>query len=155
MIRKFWFFFLFALVIAMFAVAQEDEDDDDALPYPPNALLVAAYMGDVGLVQEILAAGVDTDYRSASGGTALHMAILQNNIEVVKLLLDYGFSPNAKDSKDGYTCLHMAVAANNPEAVRLLLQYKVDKNIKCFAGLTALEKARKEDKADLVRLLYR
>ena len=156
MIRKHGFFFLLAFIIAVFAVAQEnEEEEEEILPYPPNAILVASYMGNVELVKDILACGVDKDFRSASGGTALHMAVLQRNPALTKLLLDYGFDPNAKDTKDGYTPLHMAVASNNAEAIKLLLQYRADKNIKSRAGQTALDKARKEDKADLVRLLHR
>jgi len=155
MIKKYCFFFLFVLVIMVFAVAQEDEEEEELVPYPPNAILVAAYMGRVELVKDILAAGVDKDYRSASGSTALHMAMLQRNPALIKLLLDYGFDPNAKDTKDGYTPLHIAVGSNNAEAIRLLLQYRADKNIRSSSGLTPLEKARREEKTDLVRLLYR
>jgi len=154
MAKKYCFFFLFVLVITVFAVAQEDGEDEE-VSYPPNAILVASYMGRVDLVKDILAAGVDKNFRSSSGATALHMAMLQRNPALIKLLLDYGFDPNAKDTKDGYTPLHMAVGSNNAEAVKLLLQYRADKNIKNLAGQTPLEKARKEEKTELVRLLYR
>ena len=156
MMKKYWFLFLFAFAIASFGFAQEDEkDNDDIVYYPPNAILVASYMGKLDLVKEILDVGVDKDFRSASGATALHMAVLQRNPALIKVLLDYGFDPNVKDTKDGYTPLHMAVGSNNAEAIKLLLQYKADKNIKNNAGLTALEKARKEEKVEIVRLLYR
>jgi len=156
MTRKYWFFFLLFFAIASFGVAQENEEDEDELiEYPPNAILVASYMGNMDLVRNILDAGVDTDYRSVSGATALHMAMLQRNPALIKLLLDYGFNPNAKDTKDGYTPLHMAVVSNNADAIRLLLQYKADRNIRSLAGLTPLEKARREDKTELVRLLQR
>ena len=123
MIRKYCLFFLLAFMIAAFAVAQENEEDEqEIVPYPPNAILVASYMGNVELVKDILACGVDKNFRSASGGTALHMAVLQRNPAVTKLLLDYGFNPNVKDTKDGYTPLHMAVASNNSDAVKLLLK---------------------------------
>ena len=71
---------------------------------------------------------------------------------VVKLLLDYGFDPNAV-TKNGYTPLHFAVAANNIDAARLLLQYGADKRIKCLEGFTPLDKARQSDNKPFVTLL--
>ena len=155
MLRKYWFFFLFTFFVPVFTAANNAEEDREKKTFPPNAILVASYMGNVDLVAEILAAGVDKNHRSDSGGSALHMAVLQRNINVLKLLLEYGFDPNVKDTKDGYTPLHVAVAANNIEAARLLLQYKADKNIRNLAGQTPLDKARREEKLELVRLLIR
>ena len=136
-----------------FAVSVESEEAEKT--FPPQAILVAAYRGDAELVREILATRPDKDVRDGFGDTALHVAIFQKNLLVVKLLLDYGFDPNAKTIRNGYTPLHNAVAANNVEAARLLLQYKADKGIKSLDGLTPFEKARKEEKRALVLLLYR
>ena len=149
-------FFLILLVFLMavpFAFSTESEEVEQV--FPPQAILIAAYRGDVRLVREILTTGPDKDVRNAFGDTALHVAVFQNNLSVVKLLLDHGFDPNATTFRNGYTPLHNAVAADNVEAARLLLQYKADKNIRCLAGLTPFEKARKEGKRPLVLLLYR
>jgi len=154
MTKKSFFFlaFVFVLVVS-FAVSAESEEVKQT--FPPQAIIVAAYKGDVDLVREILATGPDKDVRDAFGDTALHVAIFQKNIAVVKLLLDSGFDPNAKALRNGYTPLHNAVAANNAEAAKLLLQYKADKSIKSLDGLTPLDKARKEEKRALVLLLYK
>jgi ankyrin repeat protein len=156
MVKKFLFICLLACVVTASPAGTEDEVYEEIIVYyHPNAILVASYMGDEVLVKKILASGVDKNHKSASGGTALHMAILQKNMIIIKILLDYGFDPNIKDSKDGYTALHLAVGANNIEAARLLLQFRADKNIRSHAGQTPLEKARKEEKLELVRLLMR
>jgi len=47
------------------------------------------------------------------------------------------------------------VASDNLGAARLLLQYQANKNIRNFEGLTPLEKARKEEKDEMAKLLYR
>ena len=138
------------LLIVSFAAAQEAEDK-----FPPQAILVASYCGDTEAVREILATCPDKDVRDEFGDTALHVAMFQKNILVVKLLLDYGFDVNAKATKNGYTPLHNAVSANNTEFARLLLQYGARKNIRGLDGLTPLDKARKEEKRALVMLLYR
>ena len=149
-------FFLMPLVfvlIVSFAVSAESEEAEKT--FPPQAILVASYQGDTELVRNILATGPDKDVRNAFGDTALHLAVFQKNLSIVKLLLDYGFDPNAKTIRNGYTPLHNAVAANNVDAARLLLQYKADKNIKSLDGLTPFEKARKEEKRALYMLLYK
>ena len=151
MVRKIVFFVLLLFVIAaLFAVPEEVEKT-----FPPQAILVASYLGDAEMVKEILATGPDKDVRDAFGDTALHVAMFQKNVSVVKLLLDYGFDPNAKGIQNGYTPLHNAVSASNVAAARLLLQYGANKNAKGLDGLTPLDKARREEKRELVMLLYR
>ena len=150
MSRKYGFFPLFVFVFAVsFTLSGEEQT------FPPQAIFVASYRGDEEMVRQILATGPDKNVRDDFGDTALHVAMFQKNIAVVKLLLDYGFDPNAKATENGYTPLHNAVAANNVEAARLLLQYGANKNIKGLDGLTPLDKARKEEKRALVLLLYR
>ena len=154
MIKRRFFFLPFVFVLA-FSIAASAESEEAGKTFPPQAIIVAAYRGDAELVREILATGPDKDVRDAFGDTALHVAIFQNDLSVVKLLLDYGFDPNAKTLRNGYTPLHNAVAAGNVEAARLLLQYKADKRIKSRDGLTPYEKATKEEKRALVLLLYK
>ena len=150
-VKNSFFIFLFFIFPVSFGFANEGESR-----FPPRAIINASYSGDVIMVTEILAAGnVDKNVRDALGATALHVAILQSNLIVVKLLLDYGFDPSAKAEKNGNTPLHYAVAANNVNAVKLLLQYNANKNIRNLDGQTPLEKARREGKDEIAKLLYR
>ena len=48
----------------------------------------AAYSGDVSKAREILQKGVNPDHRDSFGGTALHAAMFQKNMEIVRLLLE-------------------------------------------------------------------
>jgi len=123
--------------------------------YPPHAIIVAAYRGDHNMVKELLDIGVDKDVRDALGATALHAAMFQKDLITVKLLIDYGFDLNVRATKNGNTPLHFAVASNNLGAARLLLQHNANKNIRNLEGLTPLEKARREEKDEMIRLLYR
>ena len=133
-------------------VSQEGEGE---VVYPPQAIIVASYCGDDLMVSKILCTSVDKDARDALGATALHAAMYQSNLKVVKLLLDYGFDPNARDTAHGYTPLHLAVIANNPAAAQLLLQYKADRGIKDLEGLTPLARAREGEKRAMVSVLTR
>ena len=140
----------FAVSMAIPAEAQEAGDT-----FPPLAIISASFMGDEETVREILEAGTDKSVRNAFGDTALHVAMYQDNLTIVKLLLDYGFDPDAKATRNGNTPLHNAVAVNNIGAARLLIQYGANKYIKALDGLTPLDRARKEEKNEMVTLLYR
>jgi ankyrin repeat protein len=50
----------------------------------------AAYNGDIQRVQELLRKGVNPDARDSYGGTALHAAMFQKNMEIVKLFESRG-----------------------------------------------------------------
>jgi len=143
---------LLALLVSVVPAFSGDEDEGKPPVFPPYAIINASYRGDIGTMQEILAAGVDKDVRDSMGATALHEAVLQPNVMVVKLLLDNGFNPNAV-TKNGDTPLHFAVAANNIAAARLLLQCGADKRIKSIDGFTPLDKARQSANGPFVSLL--
>ena len=110
----------------------------------------AAYSGDVSKVREILQKGVNPDDRDSFGGTALHAAMFQKNMEIVRLLLEYKFDVNAVGPKNGYTPLHDAVWADNLEAIKLLLAKGAKTTIKGKDGMTPYAKAKKEGKTDIV-----
>ena len=63
-------------------------------------------------------------------GTALGMAISNNNVEVVEVLLSFGSGLKAVNKKDdsGYTPLHVAIRNNYAEMARLLLEAGADIN---------------------------
>lgn len=154
--------FIFSSVLFIFPLGAVFSQEDQVLTnLPPTAILTAAYSGDTELVKEVLATNPDKDVRDSLGGTALHVAVLQNNLEIIKLLLDDGFDVNAVVPPDGYpmlrgyTPLHYCVWTNNIDAAKLLLQYKADKNIKASDGLSPVEKAAKEGKRELLLLFAR
>jgi ankyrin repeat protein len=93
------------------------------------------------------------DIRDSLGSTALHVSTFQQNLAVIRLLLEHGFDPNAKVEKTGNTPLHYAVSTNNLGAARLLMQHGADSYIKNHEGQSPLEKARKEGKAEMVKIL--
>ena len=161
MIKKRCLLAVLGLIVAFSFIHSEDPSDGDsesvqAIPpqvFPPYAIINASYKGDEAMVRAILAAGVDKDVRDALGATALHIAMYQQNLTIVKLLLEYGFDPNVKSTKTGSTPLHYAVATNNLAAARLLLQYGADTSIRNNEGHSPIEKARREGKAAMLKVL--
>jgi ankyrin repeat protein len=123
------------------------------LAYAPDELHKAAGQSDIEKVKEILSTKVDVDARDSFGGTALHAAMFQNDMQIVKLLIDYGFDVNAKGVSNGYTPLHDSVWADNLPAARLLIENGADLSIKNNEGQTPAEKAKAEGKQELYEYL--
>jgi len=77
--------------------------------------------GNLLLVDHCLQNGVNPNlYSTSSGGVALHFACRSNCISIVKLLLNAGASPHAKDSSNMMP-LHFAAAAGAVASVEILL----------------------------------
>ena len=68
-------------------------------------------------------------------GTALHSAASANHTELVRLLIDAGAGPNARQ-RHGYTPLHSAEQNGNEEAIRLLLAHGADPTLANDDGKT-------------------
>lgn len=65
--------------------------------------------------------GVDIDMKDRYGDTALIVAVrTRENLELVKLFLEYGADPNASDKK-GWTPLHIASLFGHRDIAKLLL----------------------------------
>jgi hypothetical protein len=102
-------------------------------------------------------AGVDQSFntRRADGGqTALHLATLEENINVMKELLRLGSDPNRAD-RMGRTPLMVAVGGDihDAEMIAMLLQAGADPDIKDKHGWTALTDAAVFGKPEIARQL--
>jgi len=73
-----------------------------------TSLLVAAAKGDTAAVATLLAKGANVNADNGHGVTPLWYAADQANVELVKLLLDHGADPNAKDLEYGKSPLRVA-----------------------------------------------
>ena len=61
------------------------------------------------------------DFRSKDGSTSVHTAVVKQNVEALRTLLDLGASPNYKDAK-GLTPLYLSVSMSvMPELCEMLL----------------------------------
>lgn len=60
-------------------------------------LIWAASRGDLRDVRRLLAAGVDVNARDYDHRTALHLAVAEGRLEMVRYLLDHGASPQIRD----------------------------------------------------------
>lgn len=90
------------------------------------------------IVQLLITAGADVGATDSAGGTALHMAAMNNMTGMLEKLLSVGARANARDYKRS-TPLHYAAKYDSPETVRLLASRGADINAKHCTGMTALE----------------
>jgi outer membrane protein assembly factor BamB len=95
-----------------------------------DQLLAAAGKGDVATVAALLAKGADVNAENELRATPLYIACELGHVDLVKLLLDHGANPDAKDLEFGRTPLRNAsVPAKDArqrdaraEIVKLLIQ---------------------------------
>ncbi|CAO2590272.1 E3 ubiquitin-protein ligase MIB2 [Lemmus lemmus] len=93
-----------------------------------TALQVAAYLGQVELVQLLLQARASVNVLDDEGNTALHYAALGNQPEATRLLLSAGCGVDARNGTRS-TALHVAVQRGFLEVVKALCERGCDVNL--------------------------
>ncbi|XP_062046272.1 E3 ubiquitin-protein ligase MIB2 isoform X3 [Lepus europaeus] len=93
-----------------------------------TALQVAAYLGQVELVQLLLQARAGLDLPDEEGNTALHYAALGSQPDVARLLLSAGCGADVVNSAHS-SALHVAVQRGFLEVVRVLCEQGCDVNL--------------------------
>ena len=81
---------------------------------------------------------------SSAFGTALHKAVMKNDIAEVKRLLEAGADVAAKN-ESGHTPLHFAAENGFAASVKALLEAGADPNVPDKDGDTPLDKASRYD----------
>lgn len=84
-----------------------------------EAFFNASASGDVATLREFLARQPDLVHERHGGTTALHVAV--HHPDAVRLLLEHGADPHARDEGDNALPLHFAAGGGPIESVRLLL----------------------------------
>lgn len=99
------------------------------ISFPPDSVLNAVIQdADICELLKILRTQrdeVNINQKNHVGLTALHHAVLTNNLDIVKILLSYGSDVNAQDN-DGFTPLHTASAYGYIQVSSLLVIFGAD-----------------------------
>ncbi len=116
-----------------------EADDPDA-----EALLKAAFEGDLNAITAAISKGTPVDARSKEGDpllksrhTPLMLAAARGHLDAVRLLLKSGADVNARDSHQA-TAL-MRLSDSHFEIAKLLIEAGADVNARDHEGMTALE----------------
>lgn len=118
-------------------------------------LLIAVKENRINDVKDILSRkNLNINSYNAGGIKALHIAVVNKNLDIIKLLLKNGVNPNSLSSQK-ITALHLAVLTNNMEIIEHLLNNKANPNIKSIKGNTALHLASKFKLYDVAKVLLK
>lgn len=95
---------------------------------------------------------VDVNVTQPDGTTALAWTVYWDEVEVVKLLLDYGADPDVAN-EHGVTPLTISIKNRSPVMVEALLERKADPNTTLWNGETPLLAAARTGSVEIATLL--
>lgn len=129
-----------------------DKDELDAQGF--SVLYATAERGHLSGVQVLLAAGTDVNIQCGGylGEFALHAAVRQENVDVVRALVEHGSDVDAAD-KDGCTALHLSVRWGGVGTIHALVQAGANVQTRDKAGVTPLHDAVRDGRLWLVDML--
>ena len=152
--------------------------------YKQDPLISAVDNNDLIEAGKLLANGSDSNMEDNYGNRLLYLASLKENIEMIRLLLQYEAKPelelpsrsailsavvdrnleiadllldngaNPNLISNFGTLLHVAVINNHQDMVKLLLQYGADPSLKDRNGLDSYEFAMQYEYNDIAEILY-
>ena len=119
-------------------------------------MLGAFKFGDIEVARELLALGTPLEFADGNGITMLGRSVLNNEIEMAKMLIDRGANVNVQD-KLGMTPLLWAASSNfgDAEMIELLLKSGARTDTRNKDGQTPLELAKKYNHTELIPALER
>jgi thioredoxin-related protein len=109
---------IFALVMATALVFHRIAGAGQKSGSGEDALIIAVQSGSVDQVRRLLASGSDPDHADDLGDTSVHHAV-GGEADLLKVLLDAGANPNARNS-GGISPLMLAFGAGRTDMIELL-----------------------------------
>jgi len=115
---------------------------------------LAAFFGHRAIVEFLLKNGADVSLsaRNAQKVTALHGAVARRDLEIVKMLLEAGADPNARQER-GFVPLHDAALNGSEPLVELLLEHGARADAKADDGKTPADMAAERGHKEIVEKL--
>ncbi len=119
-------------------------------------LMIACNGGHASIVRILLNRGADVSATADHGVNALHLSVLDGNLETVTLLVEAGADLNAVISgigHEGATPLHLATNNGHLEVMEALLKAGADSESKDGRGHTPLLRAAQNGQVEVVTAL--
>jgi len=116
-----------------------------------TGLMLAAWEGNVPMMELFVSRGADVNRMNARQEQALMFAAWKGRLEAVRWLLDRGARVNQEGSE--WSALHYAAFAGHKEVARLLVERGADLNARSPNLSTPLMMAAREGKEDAANLL--
>jgi len=103
-------------------------------------------------LEKLIKSGANVNARNEQGETPLYIAVSDNSVTKIELLLSNGANVNLQNTGDGKTPLHRAVYSNYIDCAMLLLAKDADPTIKAKNGKSALDNAKDCKRVELLAL---
>lgn len=116
-----------------------------------TGLMIAAWYGDIPLMELFVSRGADVLKTNGWGEQALMHAAWRGHAEAVKWLLAHGAQANREPLQ--WSALHYAVFSGNKAAAQLLIDAGADINARSPNGSSVLMMSVYEGRAELARML--
>jgi uncharacterized protein len=114
-----------------------------------SPLMLASLNGQLPVVRQLIALGGDVN---KPGWTPLHYAATRGHVDIINLLLENHAYIDAS-SPNGSTPLMMAALYGTAQAVKVLLEAGADPMIKNGLGLTAIDFAHRDNRAESAEII--
>lgn len=123
-----------------------------------NSIHLAVKYGELDCLKSLLTQSnhaLDLDARNYEGLTALHIAVISNQLEATRILLRVGASVNIADGKTGQTPLHYAAERNSQQMAKLLLVFGANPSRASYSGCTPAQLASAKSHLEMAKMLER
>ncbi|WP_147676314.1 ankyrin repeat domain-containing protein [Algibacter pacificus] len=116
-----------------------------------SLLIIAAYYNQQSIVEHILPYVTNLNHNS-DNGTALAAAVVKNNVEIIKVLLNHKADVNLTDA-NGVSPLMYAIMFKNIQVIKLLIEHGADLKLTDKTGKSTFEYAISSDNQEIINLL--
>lgn len=98
------------------------------IPFTPDCFASSIAKNKAEICKLFISAGIDINSRDDLGTPMLNVAVRNDNIELTKMLLEYGADINAVSNDRGYTAVMDAVWKGNKDIAKLLIEQGAELN---------------------------
>ncbi|MCP4177768.1 MAG: hypothetical protein GY756_08380 [bacterium] len=119
-------------------------------------LIIASKKGEIKIISLLIKYGANINYQGVGGFTALNWALLDNNIEIVKLLVQNGGYSNGVENSLGRPMLDALERGNeedNFELAKILINHGANINAKLYGDMPLIVWCSKRKLVNAVQFL--